>query len=78
LHDWIQFRFLTTSVPSGYLALSSLSSGLSPSGDTELVIMKAAPVASVGSMAGSTAWLKKRNSSAKIIITSLPVPRSAY
>jgi hypothetical protein len=47
--------FLTTSVPSGYLALSNFNNGLSPSGDTDEVIMKAAPVASVGSMAGSTA-----------------------
>jgi len=52
--------------------------GLSPSGATELVIIKAAPVASVGRIAGRTPGSKKKNSSANTANTFLPVPLRDY
>lgn len=64
-------------MPSLYLVSRRRIIGLSPSGATEEVIIKTAPVARVGRIAGSTSGEKKKNSSANIAKTSFPVPRKA-
>ncbi len=78
LHACTQLSLRTTGVPSSYVVSMRRTMGESPSGETEEIMTKTAPVASVGRMAGRAAGLKNMNSSQTIIMTLAPVPRRAY
>jgi hypothetical protein len=62
----------------GYFTSKRRIIGESPSGATEDVAIKMAPVARVGIMAGNACRLKKRNSSANMANGLFPVPLKLY